>query len=231
MGQGEDFRPICLQDQDDILSIPLASNSARDALVWKENKSQTFTVKSAYLVACRLKEATRVEHSAADSDRHLWRRVWKLNVPPKVRTFVWRACANILPTRDNLHRRKLKVDPRCELCCQHHESTGHLLWECPFARNVWALCSGRIQKCSNMAQDFFLLFGTMVRRLSQVELERWATVSWALWNARNKFYFEQVQLHPRKILDGALGFLAEYQHFVAAQSRAAHADQPVVHGG
>ena len=82
-----------------------------------------------------------------------------------------------------------------------------------------------------MAEDFFLLFGTMVRRLSQVELERWATVSWALWNARNKFYFEQVQLHQRKILDGALGFLVEYQHFVAAQSRAAHADQPVVHGG
>ena len=82
-----------------------------------------------------------------------------------------------------------------------------------------------------MAEDFFLLFGTMVRRLSQVELERWATVSWAMLNARNKFYFEQVQLHQRKILDGALGFLVEYQHFVAAQSRAAHADQPIVHGG
>ena len=77
----------------------------------------------------------------------------------------------------------------------------------------------------------FLLFGMMVRRLSQVELERWATVSWVLWNARNKFYFEQVQLHPRKILDGALGFLVEYQHFVTAQNRAAHVDQLVVHGG
>ena len=55
----------------DILSIPLANNSARDVLVWKENKSQTFTVKLAYLVACRLKEATWVEHSAADSDKHL----------------------------------------------------------------------------------------------------------------------------------------------------------------
>ena len=32
----------------DILSIPLGNNSARDVLVWKENKSQTFTVKSTY---------------------------------------------------------------------------------------------------------------------------------------------------------------------------------------
>ena len=61
--------------------------------------------------------------------------------------------------------KKVRVDPRCELCSQHHESTGHLLWECPFARNVWALCSGKIQKCSNEAQDFFLLFHMMVRRL------------------------------------------------------------------
>ena len=65
---------------------------------------------------------------------------------------------------------------------------------------------------------FFLLFRTMVRRLSQVKLEKWASVAWAIWNARNKFYFEHIQLHPRTILDGAFGFLAEYQHFVAAQS-------------
>ena len=34
----------------------------------------------------------------------------------------------------------------------------------------------------------------------------------AIWSsARNKFYFEKFQAHPRSILDGALGFLDEYQ--------------------
>uniref|UniRef100_A0A7N2MVA8 Uncharacterized protein n=1 Tax=Quercus lobata TaxID=97700 RepID=A0A7N2MVA8_QUELO len=34
----------------------------------------------------------------------------------------------------------------------------------------------------------------------------------AIWsNSRNKFYFEKFQAHPRSILDGALGFLDEYQ--------------------
>ena len=68
----------------DILSIPLGSNSACDVLVWKENKSQTFTLKSAYQVACKLKEATQVEHSTAASNRHIRSKMWKLNVPPKV---------------------------------------------------------------------------------------------------------------------------------------------------
>ena len=37
-------------------------------------------------------------------------------------------------------------------------------------------------------------------------------MSWQLiWSAWNKFYFEKFQAHPRSILDGALGFLDEYQ--------------------
>ena len=139
------------------------------------------------------------EHSAARLDRATWKKIWALNVPPKVRTFVWRVCFDILPTRDNLHRRRVRVDPRCELCCQQTESAGHLLWECPLARNVWALCRGRIQKCSNSAQEVFSLFHQMVGCLSQQDLEKWAVISWGIWNARNKFYFEKIQLHPKVI--------------------------------
>ena len=203
----------------EILSIPLQSNPTRDVLVWNENKSHSFSVKSAYQVAIRLQELNQVEHSTAGKDRTHWRKIWKLSVPPKVCNFIWRACSNILPTRESLHRRRVNVDARCELCCacQQPESAGHLLWECPFARNVWALCPGKIQKCPNEANDFFLLFKTLVQRLSTAELEKWAVVSWGIWNARNKVYIERVQPHPKAILVGAVGFLQEYQNLTNAQ--------------
>ena len=57
----------------------------------------------------------------------------------------------------------------------------------------------------------------LVQRLSTLELEKWAMVSWGIWNARNKVYFERVQAHPKSILDGAIGFLHEYQDLMAAQ--------------
>ena len=101
----------------EILSIPLQSNPTRDVLVWNENKSHSFSVKSAYQVAIRLQELNQVEHSTAGKDRTHWRKIWKLNVPPKVCNFIWRACSNILPTRESLHRRRVNVDARCELCC------------------------------------------------------------------------------------------------------------------
>lgn len=120
----------------EILSISLQDNPNRDVLMWKENNSQTFLVKFAYQVVIRLKEQTWIEHSTASRDQTNLRQIWKLNVPPKVRNLVWRACSNILPTRESLQRRRVKVDAHCELCFQQLEFVGHLLWECPFARNV-----------------------------------------------------------------------------------------------
>ena len=91
----------------EIMAIPLPRTATRDTLVWKENRNKTFTVKSAYQVALRMKEQALVEHSTAALDRPIWNKIWALNVLPNVRTFLWRACSNILPTRGNLQRRKL----------------------------------------------------------------------------------------------------------------------------
>ena len=182
----------------EIMSIPLQQNTAgRDVLVWTKNQSQSFSVKSAYRIAVRMKEQTRIEHSTANTERPIWRKLWKLNVPPKVRMFLWGACANVLPTKENLNRRRIQVDPWCETCCQQPELIGHLLWECPLAQNVWVLCRGGLQKCQNNLRDFFLLFRTLLDRLSKTDVERWAVTSWAIWNARINTILRRSNLIPR----------------------------------
>ena len=103
------------------------------------------------------------DHSNAAIDRRAWKVVWSLNTPPKVRTFLQHTCSNILPTHDNLHAKKVQLDPTCLMCKQQRETVGHILWECPFARRVWALAKGKIQKSSASALNFFLLTQTMVQ--------------------------------------------------------------------
>ena len=83
-----------------------------------------------------LKQQSHVEHSTVALDRPIWNKLWSLNVPPKVKTFIWWACSNSLPTRDNLHGRKMQVEPRCGFCYQRSKTAEHVLWTCPFARNV-----------------------------------------------------------------------------------------------
>ena len=53
--------------------------------------------------------------------------------------------------------------------------------------------------------------------LLKKELELWATTTWAIWNARNKAYFEKVQTQPKVILDVALALLVTYQMLSATQ--------------
>lgn len=175
---------ICLmfapRTRRDILAIPLTNLDTRDNLVWMENKSQQFSVRTAYQVALRLKQQPEAEHSSARLDGAIWKQLWSLNIPPKIRNFVWRACSNILPTKDNLMKRKIRVEPLCEFCNQQTESVFHILWECPFARNVWALANSRIKKCSNTAADFFLLYRYMVDKLNVQKFEVWSVIGWAL---------------------------------------------------
>ena len=201
----------------DILSIPMPNRQPNDTLVWKENKANVFSVKSAYMVALRVLHPSFGDHSNAIADGKLWKAVWSLNAPPKVRTFLWRACSNILPTRDNLHTKRVHVASTCSVCNQQAETGVHILWECPFARNVWALVKGKIQKSSAVVHDFFLLTRSMMQRLTRDELTEWAMITWAIWNARNKFCFEDSQAHPTAILRNARSLMHEYQTLVANQ--------------
>ncbi|KAK9984298.1 hypothetical protein SO802_033823 [Lithocarpus litseifolius] len=146
---------------EDILRIKLGNLSSRDKLVWKENKANVFSVKNAYQVALRLHHPHAGEHSLATMDQKMWKRIWSINVPPKVRTFVWRACSHILSslTKANLFHKKVPVDPLCSVCSQADETTAHILWEYLLARNVWALVRGRIQKKTPRRQASFFSLG------------------------------------------------------------------------
>ena len=73
-------------------------------------------------LSSRLKQKGCVEHSTAARDRLIWNKIWSLKVSPKFKNFLWRACSTILPTRDNLHRRKLHVELGCGFCCQKQQS-------------------------------------------------------------------------------------------------------------
>ena len=125
---------------------------------WKEK----FISKAGRLVALRVLPPSTGDHSNAIADGKLWKVVWPPNAPPKVRTFLWWACSNILPTRDNLHTKRVHVASTCSVCNQQAEIGVHILWECPFARNVWALVKGKIQKSSAVVPDFFLLTRSML---------------------------------------------------------------------
>lgn len=121
-----------------ILNIPLSYNLPEDKLIWMGNKKGEFTVKSAYYVALSLVETKECgECSNGDQRNPLWRKIWHLKIPTKIRTFAWRAYMNGLPTKLNLCRKGVNISPMCPMCKQEPESISHTLLHCDFAKQVW----------------------------------------------------------------------------------------------
>ena len=135
-------------DANAILQIPLSRRVVQDVIVWSFEKRGRYTVRSGYFVAKQLRkdELSNGESSEQGIVGSLWSRLWKETIPNKIKIFSWRVCLDILPTQDNLIRRRVLVSARYYFCQQEIESILHVLWSCGAAQDVWAGSLGRLQK-------------------------------------------------------------------------------------
>ena len=111
-----------------ILGLVISSCLPEDRLVWGAPASNgRFSIRSAYMVAMEMKEEG-LKGAVSDDYRlrRFWKTLWGLDIPSKVRHFAWRACKDILPTKENLMRRKVLLDEQCEVCHGDVESSGHI---------------------------------------------------------------------------------------------------------
>ena len=121
-----------------VINMPLSYNLPKDKIIWVGNRRGEFTVKSAYYFALKVVETNEEgECSRGDVRAPLWKRMWHLKIPAKIRIFAWRACMNALPTRMNLYRREVNLDVLCPMRDQEAESIAHSLLLCNSLRQVW----------------------------------------------------------------------------------------------
>lgn len=60
-----------------------------------------------------------------------WTRVWKLNLPSKVKVFILRVFHGILPCFSALARWGVNYQHSCPICLACAETVEHHLWFCP----------------------------------------------------------------------------------------------------
>lgn len=88
------FWPV---DVHQILRVPFGSPATAEKLVWAFSKTGMFTVRSCYHSILEERQLEAEGGGSLDGDSHFrWEWIWSLKVPPKIRTFLWRACLDIL---------------------------------------------------------------------------------------------------------------------------------------
>ncbi|KAF5442887.1 hypothetical protein F2P56_035499 [Juglans regia] len=183
-----------------ISRIHVSACNSNDKQVWRCTKNGLFTVKSAYHLQVSLNDNKMGQASDTSNHEALWNRLWKLKVPNKIKIFIWRSAREILPTRVNLHKRKIIDSPMCPICLIHPETVSHVLWTCKAAQDVWSISSRRIQKSKTEVASFNDLLSNLLSTLPPEDHTRLAFTAKEIWFRRNKFVFESKFTPPQQIL-------------------------------
>ena len=71
-----------------IRGISLGDVSTGDRLIWPHTQSGTYTVKSGYNLLSKEKENSDPLNNNLALSQKVWKIIWSLTVPPKVRNFL-----------------------------------------------------------------------------------------------------------------------------------------------
>lgn len=135
----------------------------------------------------------------------------------KVKTFMWRACSEALPTKKNLQKRKILDNPECSQCSKGEENTIHALRECETIHCVWDQSFGGVRSDFPRAASFSDLVSLISTQPRKLEL--FAVVAWPIWFRRNKLQCNEQSLPTRKAVEAASALLSEFQNRATARPK------------
>ena len=191
---GDLVRSIFLpREGETILSILISSMNPTDSQVWAKTPNGIFSVKSAYKVAVRHLEVLKgIEGRPGcfntSKMETIWKLIWSLKCPNKVKHFLWCACKNALPTKQCLMHRKVVKEDKCDLCGEC-ESSGHILWGCKVTKETWSETSFKLDRLDRPPKDFLNVVWLLMASSGEKDWEKFAVTAWLLWNNRNSVRF------------------------------------------
>lgn len=167
-----------------IRSIPLGNVSTRDKIVWSHSQSSVYSVKSGYYFFSKDRYMLNDGSVSSKQSQKLWKLIWSLSVPAKVRNFMWRTTKNAIPVKTNLVKRKVLLEASCDHCHLHPEIVMHALWSCQCLTEVWESDQAWNFKCVRSFTDFQQLILYIAE--AGLDLDMFSMVVWTLWHRRNQ---------------------------------------------
>ena len=192
------------------MRIPLPRSPKMDEVYWHFDKKGMYTVKSGYQIALRLKYPDIP--STLEDWSFYWKAIWRLELPEKTKIFLWRATQNMLPTMENLWKKKVIASPLCQICRRSVETVSHALIECKAAGKIWkqsTLADKGIEIYKG--QDMLEVWFQMSKRLCKEDLELLGATWWITWNAKNWLLFKGEKINSNVLAAKAQAIVEAYQ--------------------
>ena len=181
-----------------ISAIPISTlGSGSDKLASAESPKGVFDVKSAYGIAMESTNASCVSAS--------W--IWKADLLPKIRMFVWLCTHNSIGVKSCLGRRGVVQDEVCPICCNGVETILHALRYCIHLKQVWnqlGVNTSKFDFWHYNLRDWLSLIAGSNDKLIESGLPWKVVFPFAIlniWKSRNNFVFNGKTRSPNLAVD------------------------------
>lgn len=174
-----------------IQKIPLPTQQSEDEVMWHFDKKREYSIKIGYQLALKI-NCPEAPSSSNYSSKN-WNALLSLDLPEKIKIFMWRAALNILPTAENLWKRKIIKESICQRCRRGVETISHALLECKASKKIWSHAPITVRSNQAPVQDIL----TMLSTHRKLDAELMVACCWVVWFARNKLLFEAKKTDPR----------------------------------
>lgn len=131
--------------------------------------------------------------SSREVSSSVWKVIWKVNVPLKIKHFRWKICQNALQLMKICGRRRFR-GPLCEV---ENETIEHMLLFCEWTRAIWF--GLQLHEVLNRARTTSIheWLGERFKEFEDVqgfEFKEFARISlccalWSIWKGRNQAVF------------------------------------------
>ena len=194
-----------------ICAIPISTlGGGLDKLAWSGSPNGSFDVKSAYGIAMKSSNATVFSVS--------W--IWKIDLLPKVRLFLWLCAHNSIGVKVCLGRRGVVQDEVCPVCCNGGEAILHALRDFSHLKHVWNQLGVTASNHEFWHVNLVDWLSLNVRKNDKLHGSGtpWKIVFpfviWIIWKSRNDIVFNRKGQSPKLVLD-IVYQAKEYLHCVA----------------
>lgn len=111
-----------------ILATHIPNRNHSDRITWIRTTNGQYSVKTGYHLWCD-------QHLRNDSITQSsgWSKLWRLDIPHKLKVFLWRFCRNNIHVRWRLRSKGVSLPTSCPMCLTDVEHKLHVFFDCPFA--------------------------------------------------------------------------------------------------
>ncbi|XP_062005870.1 uncharacterized protein LOC133723052 [Rosa rugosa] len=159
---------------------------------------------------CALQQAL-TSTSNGNPYKELWNKIWKAQVPGKVQICVWRACNNLLATRERLLTKGYNGETRCLLCIHPIEDNSHLFCKCPIAKQLLIAPPFNLQDSLLPNINFKEWMLERAMSLQPQIFAKLLMIIWAIWKNRNNMLWSGTQQTAQDLMLSCVTWLEDFQ--------------------